>query len=84
MFCEEPITPERPDPPLETPDLSLVSAEDLVDELASRFPDGCVIALRGTEEGNRPYVLRYLRGHPGALFRLLRQARGRIKRLCGE
>lgn len=70
---------ERPDPPLETVDLSLIDSYALAKELADRHPDGCIIYCEGDEESGSIFR-RLLRGKPSMLLGMLTRVRRTVWR----
>lgn len=63
-------------------DLSLVSTDDLVDELAARHPEGCIVCLFG-REGAGPYYRYAIIGIESRLRRVARLIRQRMRRIAG-
>jgi hypothetical protein len=70
-------TPQEPDRVRPTPDLAFVATDALVDELAKRHPEGCIVFLRGTE-GEGEFYRHNFRGRRPRLVRMVGMIRQRL------
>lgn len=78
-------TPERPDPPLEKPDLTFVSSDELANELRRRHPTAFLLHMESNDEGGREPFLRMFHGDwaklAGVCGDLHSYTRSRVRRL---